>query len=123
MSEATVSPRVDPVTSVVSWVNVLGVAHETSLAEAARVDFEEAAPVRGFPSYRGQRNFPGFFFAACMGRHVGFESWLERDEAMAMDFDPGFVRAAVRTRSTQAQVPRTGRTGGGAKRSHRILHR
>ena len=24
----------------------------------------------------------------CLGRLVGFESWLERDEAMALDFDP-----------------------------------
>jgi hypothetical protein len=34
--------------------------------------------VRDFPSYKGQRNFPGLYFAACTGRHVGFESWLER---------------------------------------------
>ena len=41
--------------------------------------FEDVPPVRSFPSYKGQRNFPGLYFAACMGRHVGFESWLERD--------------------------------------------
>ncbi|WP_306511545.1 MULTISPECIES: TnsA-like heteromeric transposase endonuclease subunit [Streptomyces] len=51
--------------------------------------FEEVAPVRReFPSHRGQRNFPGLYWAATMLRHVGFESWLERDHAISMDFDP-----------------------------------
>lgn len=44
--------------------------------------------MRDFPSYMGQRNFPGLYFAACMGRHVGFESWLERDHMMMLDFSP-----------------------------------
>jgi TnsA endonuclease-like protein len=56
--------------------------------DAGGCAFEKAPPVRSFLSYRGQRNFPGFYYAACMNRHVEFESWLERDEAMAMDFDP-----------------------------------
>lgn len=50
--------------------------------------FEDVPPVRDFPSYKGQRNFPGLYFAACMGRHVGFESWLERDHMMMLDFSP-----------------------------------
>jgi hypothetical protein len=50
--------------------------------------FEDVPPVRGFPSYKGQRNFPGLYFAACMRRHVGFESWLERDHMMMLDFSP-----------------------------------
>ncbi len=29
-----------------------------------------------------------------MGRHVGFESWLERDRLMLPDFDPGVVGIA-----------------------------
>src|ERR1700722_7532863 len=48
--------------------------------------FEDVPPVRDFPSYRGQRSFPGLYFAACMGRHVGFESWVERDNMMLLDF-------------------------------------
>ena len=43
-------------------------------------------PVRDFPSYKGQRNFPGLYFAACMNRHIGFESWVERDTMMLLDF-------------------------------------
>jgi hypothetical protein len=71
----------------VSYLDECGLVRSARLAEAG-VDFASTAPVRSFPSYRGQRSFPGFYFAACMGRLVGFESWLERDEAMAMDFDP-----------------------------------
>jgi hypothetical protein len=48
--------------------------------------FEDVPPVRDFPSYKGQRSFPGLYFAACMGRHVGFESWAERDNMMLLDF-------------------------------------
>jgi hypothetical protein len=56
------------------------------LAGCWNARFEDVPPVRGFPSYKGQRNFPGLYFAACMGRHVGFESWVERDNMMLLDF-------------------------------------
>jgi hypothetical protein len=62
-----------------------------SLADAAGVRFEDVAPVRRFPSYSGQRNYPGMYYAATMDCHVAFESWLERDEALALDFDPETV--------------------------------
>jgi len=61
------------------------------LTSAGTVAFEDAAPVREFPSYRGQRHFPGLYWSATTGRHVGFESWLERDHAMVLDFDPQVV--------------------------------
>ncbi|MFG3286300.1 TnsA-like heteromeric transposase endonuclease subunit [Streptomyces sp. NPDC048111] len=50
--------------------------------------FETGRPVRGFPSYRGQRHFPGLYWSSTTGLHVGFESWLERDHAMLLDFTP-----------------------------------
>ncbi len=59
-----------------------------SLTDAAGVRFEDVPPVRRFSSYAGQRNYPGLYYAATMDRHVAFESWLERDQAMALDFDP-----------------------------------
>ncbi|MGW0995055.1 TnsA-like heteromeric transposase endonuclease subunit [Streptomyces sp. NPDC002523] len=62
--------------------------HRRPLAEAVSVAFEDGRPVRGFPSYRGQRHFPGLYWAATTGGHVGFESWLERDHAMLLDFTP-----------------------------------
>lgn len=34
-------------------------------------------PVRSFPSYRGQRNYPGWYWACTLGRLIGFESWAE----------------------------------------------
>lgn len=52
------------------------------------MEFEAGLPVRGFPSYRGQRHFPGLYWSATTGGHVGFESWLERDHAMLLDFTP-----------------------------------
>lgn len=63
-----------------------GVERRGSLKTCWTERFEDVAPVRAFPSYRGQRNFPGLYFAVGMGRHVGFESWLERDHAMVLDF-------------------------------------
>ena len=58
------------------------------LRGAVDAGFEDVAPVRGFPSYRGQRHFPGLYWAASTNRLVGFESWLERDHAILLDFDP-----------------------------------
>lgn len=57
------------------------------LTECAAEPFECSPAVRSFPSYRGQRNWPGLWWSATMGRHVGYESWLERDHAMMLDFD------------------------------------
>ncbi len=53
-----------------------------------RADLESCQPVRSFPSYQGQRNFPGWYWSAKMGRLVGFESWVERGHLVALDFDP-----------------------------------
>lgn len=64
---------------------------EPATSAAVALPVEDARPVRCFPSYRGQRNFPGLWWAATLGRHVGYESWLERDHAMLLDFDPRVV--------------------------------
>jgi hypothetical protein len=72
----------------VGFVGADGDEVRSSLADAVAVSFERATPVRSIPSYQGQRNNPGLYWAATMSAHVGFESWLERDEAMALDFDP-----------------------------------
>src|SRR5690348_6048 len=57
--------------------------------------FERVAPVRGFASFRGQRNRPGLWWFATTGEHVGHESWLERDRLMALDADPEVVGVAA----------------------------
>lgn len=75
----------------VVYVDDSGAEHRASLRQARSVRFEEAKPVRRIPSYRGQRNLPGLWWSATLGAHVGFESWLERDHAMLLDFDPAVV--------------------------------
>jgi hypothetical protein len=72
----------------VAYVDRLGGEHHVDLYDAAAVRFEDCRPVRSFPSWKGQRNYPGLWWSATVGRHVGYESWLERDHAMLLDFDP-----------------------------------
>jgi hypothetical protein len=62
------------------------------LQRCAAFPFElDGSPVRSFPSFRGQRNFPGLWWFATTGAHVGHESWSERDQLMALDADPEVV--------------------------------
>lgn len=56
--------------------------------------FERVSPVRVVRAVRGQRNFAGAWWLASTGAHVGFESWLERDHLMGLDFDPAVVGVA-----------------------------
>jgi hypothetical protein len=58
------------------------------LGALCRAGLERCRPVRSFPSYKGQRNYPGWYWSATMGRRVGFESWVERGHLVALDFDP-----------------------------------
>lgn len=58
------------------------------LPDALSVAFEAVSPVRSFVRYRGQRSNTGLWWSASNGGHVGFESWLERDHLMLLDFDP-----------------------------------
>ncbi|MFG2371248.1 TnsA-like heteromeric transposase endonuclease subunit [Streptomyces sp. NPDC048504] len=52
------------------------------------VPFESVRPERRFPAFRGQGNWCGWYWSATCGGHVGYESWLERDHLMLLDFDP-----------------------------------
>ena len=71
----------------VSWADQAGQRRSARLGSVAGIAFEDATPVREFFFYRGQRHFPGLWWLATTGRHVGYESWLERDHVMALDFD------------------------------------
>jgi hypothetical protein len=51
------------------------------------VRFEDVLPARPFRFEKGLRSFAGWWYFATTGTHVGFESWLERDHLMLMDFD------------------------------------
>ncbi|TKA10959.1 TnsA-like heteromeric transposase endonuclease subunit [Actinacidiphila oryziradicis] len=56
--------------------------------------FELASPVRSFASFKGRKNFTGEYWVATSRTQVGYESWVERDAAMALDFDPAVVALA-----------------------------
>lgn len=77
-----------------AWLDARGIEQRAWLVEAVMVAFEQVPPVRGFPSFRGQRSFPGLWWLATTGEHVGDESWLERDQLMALDADPSVVGVA-----------------------------
>ncbi|HEV3289873.1 MAG TPA: TnsA-like heteromeric transposase endonuclease subunit [Streptosporangiaceae bacterium] len=64
------------------------------LAACWSARFERVSPVRGFASFRGQRNWPGWWWFSRTGEHVGYESWAERDVLMALDADPGVEAVA-----------------------------
>ncbi len=64
------------------------------LADVWSLPLESALPVRSFASYRRQRHFPGLWWCATTGGHVGFESWLERDHLILLDHDPAVVGVA-----------------------------
>lgn len=89
MDAITIGTRADTSFSgaAVGFVDVDGVERREPLTSCATINFETGRPVRSFPSYRGQRHWPGLWWSATSGRHVGFESWLERDHAMMLDFD------------------------------------
>ncbi|GGX17785.1 TnsA-like heteromeric transposase endonuclease subunit [Streptomyces noursei] len=75
----------------VAYIDPGGSELRRPLADAWAVRFEDAAPVREFKSYKGQRHLPGLWWSSTVGRHVGYESWLERDHVMLLDFDPSVV--------------------------------
>jgi len=71
-----------------------GVEQRVSLAEAVRVGFESCPPVRRFLSRKGQRHLSGRWWSATVAGHVGYESWLERDHLMLLDYDLDVVAVA-----------------------------
>lgn len=78
----------------IGHVNEYGLEHRVPLADAWTVPFEYGRPVRRFTSRKGQRHLSGLWWSATTGSHVGFESWLERDHLMALDFQPDVVGIA-----------------------------
>ena len=78
--------------------------------ERARADLiVEGLPVRVPPTYRGQRNYPGLFWAATNDRTLVYESLLELDRLWLADFDPAVT--GICTQPFQV----AGRDGGGPR--------
>ncbi|GAA1030674.1 MULTISPECIES: TnsA-like heteromeric transposase endonuclease subunit [Amycolatopsis] len=69
------------------FVDAVGARRQESLTTCWNVAFESVDPVRSFRWAKGQKHFPGWWWSATSARHVGYESWLERDRAMLLDFD------------------------------------
>lgn len=49
------------------------------------------------PSFKGQRSYPGLWWMATTRSHVAFQSWLQRDRLIILDFDPSVVAVASRS--------------------------
>lgn len=71
----------------VSFVGQTGSVLRRSLSDCATFGFEQVEPVRRFRWSRSERHFPGWYWSATTGGHVGYESWLERDRLILLDFD------------------------------------
>ncbi len=76
------------------YVDARGELHEGPLEVMWSAPFEAARQVRAFPSYRGQRGFPGWYWAATGAELVGYESWVELGQLMRLDCDPDVVAMA-----------------------------
>ena len=88
-----------------------GTRRQDPLASCVTARLEDALPVRSFQWAKGASHFPGLWWSSTTGDHVGFESWLERDHVMAMDFDPD-ITASPPSRSGCTGATRTAGTGG-----------
>lgn len=72
-------------------VRFLDAAGDWSAEVLGRVDesrLVRGEPVRRFPTYKGQRNYPGLLWSATTQTLIGYESLLERDRLWLADFDP-----------------------------------
>ncbi len=78
----------------VGFVGADGAARLGPLARYWAEPFELTSPTRKFIAFKGQKNFTGDYWAATSRDLVGYESWVERDAAMALDFDPAVVALA-----------------------------
>ncbi|WP_406448839.1 TnsA-like heteromeric transposase endonuclease subunit [Streptomyces sp. NBC_01622] len=72
----------------VAFVDGTGKRQRRSLRSCVTERFEDVQPVRPFRWSRGDRHFSGWYWAVTVDRHVGYESWLERDRLILLDFDP-----------------------------------
>jgi hypothetical protein len=75
----------------VSFVDPDGSQRCETLSSCWMVPFERVPQVRAFSWNRGKRSLAGLWWFSTTSEHVGHESWLERDQVMALDFDPDVI--------------------------------
>lgn len=85
----------EPNAAEFDWVSPDGVSQRLPLDGVATIPFEHGLPVRRFIAHKGQRHLSGRWWCATTNGHVGFESWLERDHVMMLDFDSAVVAIAA----------------------------
>lgn len=78
----------------IGYLSEDGAEHRVALEDAWLVPFERGRPVRRFTARKGQRHLSGLWWSATTGGPVGYESWLERDHLLALDFDRAVVAIA-----------------------------
>ena len=71
-----------------------GAEHRVPLAQARAVPLEQGLPVRRLTSRKGQRHLSGLQWSATTSGHAGFESWLEHNHVLPLDFDPSVLGIA-----------------------------
>jgi hypothetical protein len=69
------------------YVDDRGRQRAIALEDAGEVDFGRTGPFRKPPAYRGQRNFPGWWWSVTTRSHVVYGSWLERHHIIEADRD------------------------------------
>jgi hypothetical protein len=97
VSLASAARSVDPSDAAgfeVGFVTGDGEERRVPLHVAWSTPLELGRPVRRFTARKGQRHLSGLWWCATTGGHVGFESWLERDRVMLLDFDPAVTGIA-----------------------------
>jgi hypothetical protein len=86
-AERGARPGLAPGEFELEYVAEDGTRHTVPLADAVRVRLADMTPARRIRPRKGQRHLPGLWWSATNGRHVGYESWLERDQVTWLDWD------------------------------------
>ncbi|WP_221760834.1 TnsA-like heteromeric transposase endonuclease subunit [Kibdelosporangium aridum] len=73
------------------FIDGAGRRQQEPLAACWNLRFEDVRPVRTFRWSKRQRHWPGWWWFATTAEQVGYESWLERDHVLLLDFDPVVV--------------------------------
>ncbi|MFJ8098563.1 TnsA-like heteromeric transposase endonuclease subunit [Streptomyces griseofuscus] len=78
------------------FVDPAGVEHEMPWLEASERRLEECLPIRAFPTLKGRRMAPGWYWSATNRAlvHYGFKAM--RTQVMMLDHDPRVVALACR---------------------------
>lgn len=93
------------------YCNIVGDEVATTWNEARADLIVDGLPVRVPPTYRGQRSYPGLFWAATTRRTLVYESLLELDRLWLADFDQTVVGICTQPFQITAR-------DGGTERSH-----